>query len=69
MMNVGHRFDPDAENLERIRIMKTIYFDGLTKDKFFDTIFALIRASSIVELLMLTYLGIRRSNSNGKLTT
>ena len=45
-INVGHKLTPNHKNLERIEIYKKIYFDGLTKDKFMDTIFALQRGTT-----------------------
>ena len=69
IMNVEYSFQPNIENLEKIYVMRNIFFDGLSKDKFIDTIFALVRASSMINILMSSHLGIRRSNSNGKLTT
>jgi Uncharacterized conserved protein (DUF2299) len=45
-INVGHKLIPNHKNLERIEIYKKIYFDGLTKDKFMDTIFVLQRGTT-----------------------
>jgi hypothetical protein len=42
----GHKLIPNHKNLERIEIYKKIYFDGLTKDKFMDTIFVLQRGTT-----------------------
>jgi hypothetical protein len=50
-INVGHKLVPSYKNLEKVEIFKKIYFDGLTKDKFMDTIFALQRGSKLVELM------------------
>ena len=36
-INIGHKIEKDLYNLEPILIMKTVYFDSLTKEKFMDT--------------------------------
>lgn len=50
-INVGHNLVPNNKNLERVDIYKKIYFDGLTKDRLMDTIFALQRGTKLVELM------------------
>jgi hypothetical protein len=69
MLNVEFNFEPeDIYNLEKINIGKTVYFDGINKDKFFDTIFVLRRVGGIIDLLASVHLGIRNTNNgNGKL--
>jgi hypothetical protein len=65
-INVEHEIKSNFENLESIVIKKTIYFDGLTKDKFMDTRFSLLRAVSLVELMLIQLRGKFYSNSNIK---
>ena len=65
-INVGYKIEKDLENLESIIITKTIYFDGLTKDKFMDTRFALLRGFSLVELMLHQLRGKYYTNSNTK---
>ena len=36
-LNIGFVFHPTAPTMESLRITKPIYFDGLTKDKLFET--------------------------------
>jgi hypothetical protein len=50
-INVGHNLVLNDNNLERVDIYKKIYFDGLNKDRFMDTIFALQRGTNLVELM------------------
>jgi hypothetical protein len=65
-INVGYKIEKDLENLESIIITKTIYFDGLTKDRFMDTRFALLRGFSLVQLMLQQLRGKYYSNSNTK---
>jgi hypothetical protein len=65
-INVEFFFVPDLDKLERIHLTKKIYFDALIKDKFVDTILALRRAGSLIELSMYQHLR-HYSNSNGNL--
>jgi hypothetical protein len=65
-INVGYKIEKDLENLESIIINKTIYFDGLTKDKFMDARFALLRGFSLVQLMLQQLRGRYYSNSNTK---
>lgn len=49
-LDVDHNLVPDGNFLQHISIAKVIYFDGLTKDKFFDTILLLKRALGLLNL-------------------
>ena len=61
-INVGYVFLPNHLNLERLQFSKKIYFDGLSKDKFMDTIFALQRSYKLVELMLRQLTGKHYSN-------
>jgi hypothetical protein len=50
-INVEHELIPNFNNLEKVNIKKTVFFDALTKDKFMDTIFALQRGVFLVNLM------------------
>jgi hypothetical protein len=39
-IDVDHRINPDGDTLQSISVAKTIYFDGLTMNKFFWFYFA-----------------------------
>ncbi len=65
-INVEYEVKQDFDNLESIMIKKTIYFDGLTKDRFMDTRFALVRGHNLVELMLVQLRGKYYSNSNTK---
>jgi hypothetical protein len=43
-IDVDHQINPYGDTLQSICITKTIYFDGLTTDKFFGSILPLKRA-------------------------
>jgi hypothetical protein len=47
-MNVMFSMQKGIRELESIQVSKPIYFDGLTKDRFFDTIFTVGHAVEIV---------------------
>jgi hypothetical protein len=65
-INVEYEVKPDFDNLESIIIKKTVYFDGLSKDRFMDTIFALQRGYYLAELMLRQLRGKYYSNSNTK---
>ena len=65
-LNVGYKIEKDLENLESIIITKIIYFDGLSKDRFMDSRFALLRGFSLVQLMLQQLRGKYYSNSNTK---
>jgi len=62
-INVAYVLTPNHKNLERVEIYKKIYFDGLTKDKFMNTIFALQRGTNLVNLMFRQLPGQHSSNS------
>jgi len=62
-INVGYVLLPNQKNLDKVEISKKIYFDGLTKDKFMDIIFALQRGLYLVELMLRQLGGKYYSNS------
>jgi hypothetical protein len=66
-INVEYSILPNLDNLDRINISKKVYFDGLTKDKFIDTIFALNRAHAAVQLMYQQLRGVYQ-NSGSNLT-
>lgn len=47
--NVVFGFEKDVKQLESLEIKKPIYFDGLTKERFFETIFTVHRAIEIAK--------------------
>jgi hypothetical protein len=49
-IDVDHQINPDGDTLQSISITKTIYFDGLTMDKFFGSILLLKRAFALLEM-------------------
>jgi hypothetical protein len=49
-MDVDHQISPNGDTLQSISITKTIYFDGLTRDKFFSSILLLKRAFGLLDL-------------------
>lgn len=51
-INVEYEVKQNFDNLESIIIKKTIYFDGLSKNKFMDTRFVLIRGFNLVQLML-----------------
>jgi hypothetical protein len=46
-MNVTFNLENGFRELQSVTVAKPIYFDGLTKDKFFDTVFTVHRAIEI----------------------
>jgi hypothetical protein len=42
---------PDLDNLESVELSKTVYFDGLTQNEFFDAIFAVTDALALCNLI------------------
>jgi len=60
-MDVDHQISPNGDTLQSISITKTIYFDGLTRDKFFSSILLLKRAFGLIDL---TYCDHLRFNSS-----
>jgi hypothetical protein len=61
-LDVDHQIIPSADTLQSISITKTIYFDGLTKDKFFSSILILKRAFGLLDLAYCDHLQFRSSN-------
>jgi hypothetical protein len=61
-LDVDHQIIPSADALQSISITKTIYFDGLTKDKFFSSILILKRAFGLLDLAYCDHLQFRSSN-------
>jgi hypothetical protein len=51
VINVEHELFPNFDNLEKVNIKKTVYFDALTKDKFMNIIFVLQRGVFLVNLM------------------
>lgn len=60
-LDVDHNLIPDGEFLQHISVAKVIYFDGLTKDKFFDTILLLKRALGLLNLAYYEHLRYKSS--------
>ena len=67
-INVEYTFSPDLDSLDKVSIGKNIYFDGLTKDRFMDSIFALKRAMAAVGLMSQRLQGRYYSHSKTRLT-
>jgi hypothetical protein len=61
-IDVDHRISPNADTLQSIFITKTIYFDGLTRDRFFNSILLLKRAFGLLDLAYGDHLRFRSSN-------
>jgi hypothetical protein len=64
LLNIGvdHQISPNADTLQSIFITKTIYFDGLTRDRFFDSLLLLKRAFGLLDLAYGDHLRFRSSN-------
>jgi hypothetical protein len=63
LMNVDYVLFPDSIDLKSVRISKAIYFDALTKDKFFETILLIKRAAKIAKWCISKHLGQKGSTS------
>jgi hypothetical protein len=61
-IDVDHQITPNADTLQSIFITKTIYFDGLTRDRFFDSVLLLKRAFGLLDLAYGDHLRFRSSN-------
>lgn len=61
-IDVDHQISPKADTLQSIFITKTIYFEGLTRDRFFDSILLLKRAFGLLDLAYGDHLRFRSSN-------
>jgi hypothetical protein len=61
-IDVDHQLSPNADTLQSIFITKTIYFDGLTRDRFFDSVLLLKRAFGLLDLAYGDHLRFRSSN-------
>jgi hypothetical protein len=61
-IDVDHQISPNADILQSIFITKTIYFDGLTRDRFFDSVLVLKRAFGLLDLAYGDHLRFRSSN-------
>ncbi len=44
------QFTPSPESWKTVRVSKTVFYDGLSKDRFFETVDAVTRAMSVVIL-------------------
>lgn len=49
-IGVGYRIHPSIEKIERIDITKILYFDGLTENTFFNSLFDIGRGIECVNL-------------------
>jgi hypothetical protein len=61
-IDVDHQITPNADTLQSIFVTKTIYFDGLTRDRFFDSVLLLKRAFGLLDLAYGDHLRFRSSN-------
>ncbi len=61
-IDVDHQIGPNADTLQSISITKTIYFDGLTRDRFFNSVLLLKRAFGLLDLAYCDHLRFRSSN-------
>jgi hypothetical protein len=62
-IDVDHQISPDADTLQSISITKTIYFDGLTRDRFFNSVLLLKRAFGLLDLAYCDHLRFRSSSN------
>lgn len=62
-IDVDHHISPDADTLQSISITKTIYFDGLTRERFFNSILLLKRAFGLLDLAYCDQLRFRSSSN------
>ena len=61
-IDVDHQISPNADTLQSISIAKTIYFDGLTRDRFFNSVLLLKRAFGLLDLAYCDHLRFGSSN-------
>ena len=61
-IDVDHQISPNADTLQSISITKTIYFDGLTRDRFFNSVLLLKRAFGLLDLAYCDHLRFGSSN-------
>jgi hypothetical protein len=61
-IDVDHQISPNADILQSISITKTIYFDGLTRDRFFNSVLLLKRAFGLLDLAYCDHLRFGSSN-------
>ena len=64
LINIGVAFatPPNEMNVQSIQMSKTVYFDGLTKNSFFETLLTVSRALMAVQLSYETYLSKTRDS-------
>lgn len=62
---VGFVINPTIDKIEDIYMEKKIYFDGLTKDRFFETVGSLVFAIELVSLIYEKYLHSKANASAG----
>jgi hypothetical protein len=62
-IDVDHQISPNADTLQSIYITKTIYFDGLTRDRFFNSVLLLKRAFGLLDLAYGDHLRFRPSSN------
>lgn len=55
-VGVEYAIQPDKERMQSVQVSRRIYFDGFTKDRFFDILHQVQRAMEIVYLKYETYL-------------
>jgi hypothetical protein len=61
LVNVEYSLLPNAEIMESVNLSKAIYFDALTKDRFFDTILLIRRSIEIAKWCYGKHLGHKSS--------
>jgi hypothetical protein len=62
-IDVDHQINPNADTLQSISISKVIYFDGFTRDKFFNSVLLLKRAFDLLDLVYCDHLRFRSSSN------
>lgn len=67
-MNLRHSVHPNPDKAEYFHIEKRIYFDGLTKDRFFDTVEKVYKGMGIVKSTYVNYLA-KGSGSHNSLSS
>jgi hypothetical protein len=63
-LNLHFEFQPNVEQMKYLHIKKDIFFDGLTKDRFFDTICKVLSGMQLANMAYYQHLNPNGSNSS-----
>ncbi|MFZ0224893.1 MAG: DUF2299 family protein [Candidatus Nitrosopolaris sp.] len=63
-LNLHFIFHPNPEQMQYLQITKDIFFDGLTKDRFFDIICRVLSGMGLAHMAYYKYLNPNGSNSS-----